>query len=143
MASRPAGMTPLFAIPRVGPLSDVGRVVTDNSSDATYAVDSGGGRWVRKMYVNTGYQPVIAEALGWLIGREIGICVPDAAVHGSGDDLSWLSSYIPHAQHWDGSKAHFIVNINELGAALTLDAVLHNHDRHRQNILLVPEGDEC
>jgi hypothetical protein len=49
-----------------------------------------------------------------------------------------LSGYIEHASHWDGSRAHFVKNVEEFGAMLTLDAVLFNDDRHRKNILLTP-----
>ncbi|WP_426755664.1 hypothetical protein [Myxococcus sp. Y35] len=123
-------------------MSDHGPVDVDHSSEAVFAIDGDGRRWVRKKMLFTGWQPILAESLGWLISREIGVRAPVGAVCGSGDELSWLSAYVPHALHWQRNYVHFVRNIDEFGAMLTLDALLYNADRHAKNILLVPEQGE-
>ncbi|MBZ4335487.1 MULTISPECIES: phosphatidylinositol 4-kinase [unclassified Corallococcus] len=130
------------AIERVSAVVDARAVEVDHSSEAVFAVDGSGRKWVRKKMLYTGWQPILAESLGWLIGRDIGVRAPVGAICGSGDELSWLSSYVPNALHWQRNYAHFVQNIDEFGAMLALDALLYNADRHAKNILLVPEQGE-
>jgi len=131
-----------YGIERVSGVLDSGLVQVDHSSDAVYAIDGQGRRWVRKKMASTGWQPILAESLGWLIAKELGVRTPEGAVCGSGDQLSWLSAHIPNALHWQRNSAHFVKNLDELGAMLTLDALLYNGDRHAKNILVVPGQNE-
>jgi hypothetical protein len=101
-----------------------------------WAIDDQGRRWVRKHVEQCGFEAVLAEAVGWLIARAIGVPVPDAAVSGAEDDLSWLSSWVSDATHWDPARAHLIGNVDEFGRMLALDAILFNEDRHARNMLL-------
>jgi hypothetical protein len=138
-------MRPLFGrvIERVSGVMDGGPVQVDHSSEAVYAMDGKGRRWIRKKMAFTGWQPILAESLGWLIARDLGVRTPEGAVCGSGDQLSWLSAYIPNALHWQRSLAHFVKNLDDLGAMVTLDALLYNGDRHAKNILVVPGQNEA
>jgi hypothetical protein len=123
-------------VTRVLSVSDQSLVLVENTSNVTYAADGEGRRWVRKHVTNTGAQPMLAEILGWLLARELGIPVPDGAVAGTGNDVSWLSSYVADVTHWEPARAHLITNLDGLGGALALDAIILNADRHAGNILL-------
>ncbi|MBN1208217.1 MAG: hypothetical protein JXB05_25370 [Myxococcaceae bacterium] len=130
------------ALTRASGLVDGKLVDAENSSEAVYSMDALGRRWVRKKMLYTGWQPILAESIGWLLAREIGLRVPAGAVGGTGNELSWLSAYIGDALHWQRGLAHFVKNIDEFGAMLTLDAIIFNDDRHSKNILLVPDQGE-
>lgn len=134
----------LFAHPieRVTGVLDVRAVEVDHSSEAVFAIDGAGRKWVRKKMLFTGWQPILAESIGWLIGRELGVRMPMGAICGSGDELSWMSSFVPNALHWEAKYVHFVQNLDQFGAMLTLDALLYNDDRHAKNILLVPDQSE-
>jgi hypothetical protein len=109
---------------------------------ADYVVDSSGREWVRKKEINTGFQPLLAEAFGSLFASELGVRVPIPAVQEYGNQKAWLSRRIPLVTHWDETKIPFIENLDELGRILALDALLANEDRHRGNILLQSTGQE-
>ncbi|MBZ4419379.1 hypothetical protein [Myxococcus sp. RHSTA-1-4] len=86
---------------------------------------------------------MLAELVGWFLGRDLGAPVPDAAILFPGRaDAAWLSAYIPHPIHWEAHHAHFVTNLDAFGAMLALDAIIHNHDRHKMNILLTPGAEE-
>lgn len=123
-------------VPRVARVVSLGRVEVPNTSDVRWALGDDGHRWVRKHVEQCGYEAILAEVVAWLIGRAIGVPMPDAAVNGTGDDLSWLSSSVPDATHWDPARAHLVSNADSFGRALALDAVIFNEDRHARNILL-------
>jgi hypothetical protein len=127
-----------YTIPRVGEVLDLGKVPVQNSSEAVYAVDSSRRRWVRKRVLEMGHEALLAEALGWLLARHLSVPIPDAALAGSGEDASWLSSAVPLVKHWSEAEAMRVRNIRAIGRVLMLDAVLMNGDRHAGNILLAP-----
>lgn len=116
-------------------------VEVEHTSGADYFKDSLGRPWIRK--VNMGWQELLAELIGWFIGNELGVPQPGGAFYkGEGTEVGWLSAEIASPLHWHGSHAHFVQNIDGLGAMLTLDALIHNHDRHAKNILLTSTGEE-
>lgn len=120
-----------------------GPVDVPHTSEADYFVDGLGRRWVRKSLAQIGWQELLAEIVGWFLGRQLGVPVPDAAVLSPGsEDAAWLSAYIPHTVHWEAHHAHFVTDLNGFGAMLALDAIIHNHDRHKMNILLAPGAEE-
>jgi phosphoinositide 3-/4-kinase-like protein len=129
---------PIHTIQRVGELLDVGRVPVQNSSEAVYSVDSLGRRWVRKRVSEMGHEALLAETLGWLLARHFSVPIPDAAVSGTGEGVSWLSAALPLVKHWGEAEAGRVRNLRAVGRALMLDAVLMNGDRHAGNILLAP-----
>jgi hypothetical protein len=119
----------------------VANVEVEHISAADYFKDSLGRPWIRK--VNLGWQELLAELIGWLLGKELGVPQPAGAFYkGAGPEMGWLSAEIASPFHWHGSHAHFVQNIDGLGAMLTLDALIHNHDRHAKNILLTSTGEE-
>lgn len=126
-------------IPRVAGLVDFGPVPGSHGGDAHYVADKEGRRWVRKREVDTGFQPLLGEAAGWLIGRRLGVPIPDgAACDLPSAERAWLSAQIQPVVHWDPGQVSKIDNLADLGAMLTLDVVIHNADRHAGNILLQP-----
>lgn len=91
-----------------------------------------------------GFQVILAEAIGWLLGGRIGVPIPDAAVYSKSMERSWLSRAVesPAPTHFNPGFALRISNLGDLGAMMALDVLILDEDRHRQNILLQPEPDE-
>jgi hypothetical protein len=119
------------------------RVPVDATHEAVWAITEDGRRWVRKRVGDLNWHGLLAEAVGWMVAREIGAPVPDGAcLELQGDERSWLSERISPALHWDPLRIHTIDNVDELGAILALDALILNRDRHDQNLLLQPAPDE-
>lgn len=111
-------------------------VPIENGSDAYYAVDPAGGRWVAKPTL--GANQVVAEAIGWELSRALSVPTPDAACVGP-VPVTWLSSALPHVAHWDAADVFRITNMDDLGRMLALDVLIGNWDRHVGNILLTPD----
>lgn len=128
-------------IPRIESIADVDQVAVENSSDAVFTCDAQGQAWIRKREANTGCEPLLAEAIGWLLGRELDVPIPDASVCLVAAERSWLSRRVPDVVHWDPESYLFIKNSDGLGFMLTLDLILLNEDRHAGNILLQPDPD--
>jgi hypothetical protein len=119
----------------------VAQVEVEHTSGADYFKDPLGRPWVRK--VDMGWQELLAELVGWYLGNALGVPQPHGAFFkGPGTEVGWLSALISSPLHWNGAHAHFVKNLEGLGAMLTLDALIHNHDRHAKNILLTSMGDE-
>ena len=129
-------------IERVSRLGSARPVPIPNSSDAAWVQDASGRDWVIKWEESTGFQPLLAEALCWLLGQQLGVLQPAGAVFLEGERRAWLSKRVPQVAHWDASRSHFLTNPSELGAMLALDAIAHNADRRSDNILLQPSPDE-
>jgi hypothetical protein len=123
---------------------DGGFVPIENGSEARWAIDSSGRQWVRKRESDTGFQPLLAEAASYLLGLKLQLCQPQGAVFHDGHEWSWMSQRIVAAgEHWHGDMRDLIVNPDEVGRMLTLDALIINEDRHRRNILVEPVYDEA
>lgn len=119
-------------------------VPVDNGSEARWARDASGRQWVRKREADTGFQPLLAEAACYLLGLELQVRQPPAAVFHDGQDWSWMSERIRVAgEHWHPDMRDLIANLDEVGRMITLDALTFNEDRHRRNILVEPVGDEA
>lgn len=129
-------------IERVDTLGASRAVPVANSSEAAWVQDASGRAWVIKWEENTGFQELIAEALSWMIGDQIGVLQPRGAVFVDGSLRAWMSERVPNVVHWNASHAHLLTNADQLGAALALDAITLNEDRHAGNILLQPNPDE-
>lgn len=112
-----------------------------NASAARFCVAADGRRFVRKRLQEISYDGLLAEILGWLLARELGVPVPAGAVTGEGEDLSWLSEVVM-GSHWVKEKIHFVANPDDLGRMLTFDALVFNPDRHAENIMLTAGFDE-
>jgi hypothetical protein len=120
-------------IKRFPSVVDLSPVPVPNACDAVYATD-GARKWVRKPLM--GADGLLAEALGFMLGRELRAPIPEGAVTGPPEDVSWLSEFLPDIQHWDTSHVNFIVNYPEVGRLIALDALLLNDDRHAGNLVL-------
>ncbi len=131
----------MVRIQRISQIMRLTRVPVPHTNEATYALDPGGRRWVAKREADMGCEALLAEALTWLLAREIGAPVPDAAFCDDPDERSWLSEWIPHAKHWSASSAGPIRNLEGAASILALDAVVFNEARHGGNLLLVPDVD--
>lgn len=130
-------------IPRYSHVDVESKVPVMCGSDPTYVVTPDGRRWVRKTEGYTGFQPLISEAIAWLLAKELAVPVPDAAfVEGSDDDRGWLSAHIRETRHWQVSYSHLVRNWDRMGSFIALDAIIFNDDRHRENILLAKDGAE-
>lgn len=142
-SSRPVSQFPLFATGHIQRVRSVTRgdlVHVVNSSEAYFAVCDRGRSWVLKEELEVGPQPIIAEAIGWLVGNEMGVRSPDAGYIRDDDSrVAWLSEYL-NANHWGPSTPERLEDPAELGAILALDAVILNEDRHERNFLVLPVG---
>lgn len=101
--------------------------------------DANGDLWVLK---NLPPRGVLAEAIGALLGRQLGVPIRE---FGCFDDTrlgkGWLSSYATHSSHWHRRRLYDLSNFGDLGRMLVLDAIIYNEDRNAQNIIF-EQGDE-
>ena len=115
---------------------DIGpRVSVRNSSEAHYATDAKGRRWVRKSATEITEGGLLAEALYLLLAKELEVPTADGAVH-CGSDLAWLSLVIRPVTHWDPHLAPTVKNLPEIGRIVALDGIVGCWDRHPGNLLL-------
>lgn len=78
-----------------------------------------------------------------LLGELLAVPQPRGAVYLDGTEWSWMSERIEAAgEHWDPDMRDLVVNLDELGRVLALDALVFNEDRHRRNLLVQPVDDE-
>lgn len=129
-------------IERVSQLGGETEVPVQNSSEAAWTQDISGRQWVIKWENNTGVEPLLAEAICWLLGESLGVPQPKVAVFSDGIRWAWMSERIPQVVHWDPERVDLLINHLDFGATLALDAISHNEDRHSGNILLQPAPDE-
>ena len=117
------------------------RVPVPNAADVRFAnVDHEKG-WIVKAETDAGPNAMLAEALGYLIGRRLHVPIPDAAIFGSGTSAAWLSRAVPFCTHWNPAHAMRVENLDGLGRMMALDVIILNSDRHPRNILLGTESD--
>jgi hypothetical protein len=131
-----------WRIERISRLGTERSIPVPNSSEAHWVQDASGRRWVIKWEDDTGVEPLLAETVSWLLGDEIGVPQPKAAVFLDENHRAWMSEVVPNVVHWEPRHAHLLINAQQLGAMLALDAICHNEDRHLGNILVQPDPDE-
>lgn len=91
-----------------------------------------------------GSRGVYCEALASLLGAEIEAAVPAGAMAElAGVGRVWLSADVGLALPWDSGNPGGFDNVDAVGAAVALDAVLYNEDRHPGNALLTEAEDEA
>lgn len=129
-------------IPLIASVTRFARVPVPHTNDATYALDAEGNEWVAKREADMGCEALLAEALTWLIARQVGVRVPDAAFCTDPGERAWLSRRLPNAIHWSAELASQIANREEAGAIIALDAVVFNEARHGRNLLVTGSGKE-
>ena len=108
-----------------------------HNSRPVYATDDAARRWVWKKEMRA--DDVLAEALGWLLSRALGVPTPDAATVGMRGSASWATELIDAPLHWGQLRGAVLVNPDAVGAMIGLDVLLGNPDRHASNILCVPQ----
>lgn len=98
-----------------------------------YVVSDPSGRW----WVYKRLQPrgILAESVGGLLGRLLGVEVPEFAVFDEEDGRGWLSALVLDPHHWDRSRVGALANPEGIGRMLTLDAIIHNEDRNTENFI--------
>ena len=125
-------------------VADGPRIEVPHTSEACWARDASGRQWVRKRESYTNWEPLLAEAASYLLGLELKVRQPHAAVFHDDDGWSWMSERVVAAgEHWSADMRDLIDNPEELGRMLALDALIFNEDRHRRNILVEPVNDEA
>ena len=102
-------------------------------------IQDGTGRlWVRKDVGASDMpaQGLLGELLGWFLGRQVGVPIPDAAIwRGHQSGIAWMSAYLDSVLAWDPALAD-CYDLSDLGAILALDVVLLNRDRNAGNLLM-------
>ncbi|MCB9528064.1 MAG: hypothetical protein H6701_06650 [Myxococcales bacterium] len=144
MSSDQIELIPAQRLERLDGVTDGELVTIPNGSEARWARDTTGRLWVRKRESDTGFQPLLAEAMSHLLGRLLGVRQPMAAVYHDGTEWSWMSRAIRGAlEHWSPSMRDRIANLDEVARMLVLDVLTLNEDRHQQNILVEAVEDEA
>ena len=84
---------PLFTggIETLTGVTDGPLVPIENGSEARWAMYASGRQWVRKREADTGFQPLLAEAISFLLARRLGVRQPDGAISSDESGLSWMS----------------------------------------------------
>lgn len=131
--------TPLVLGARIARLDNLilgAPVPVPNGSEARWARSLDGRTWVWKSEGMSGYQALLAEAVSWLLGRALGVRQPEVAVAQVDAEWSWLSEVVKPSKHWSAEDRDYIINLDETGRMLALDALVGNGDRHAQNVLV-------
>ncbi len=121
-------------IPRVrGPFTQAAVDLELRGAHHPYVVRDASQRWwVLKPLPARG---ILAEAAGGLLGRLLGVKVPELAVLDDDERHGWLSAFVHDAHHWDRSRMGALANPEALGRMLALDAIIHNEDRNAENFI--------
>jgi len=88
----------------------------------------------------SGADALVAEVIGWHVGRWLGVPIPDAAIFAEPGGSSWCSAVVPDVMHWDVAHLMDIENVDALGALMALDVVTMEVDRHAGNLLIGVES---
>jgi hypothetical protein len=128
------------AIPRVhGPFERAEDDLELQGAHHPYVVSDPSRRWwVLKPLQARG---ILAEAIGGLLGRLIGVEVPEFAVFDEEGRRGWLSAFVRDAHHWDRSRVGALANPDGIGRMLALDAIIYNEDRNTENFIFEPQDE--
>ena len=105
------------------------RVPVPHTNEATYALDAVGQLWIAKREADMGCEALLAEAVGWLLAKRLGVPIPEGAFDPI--ERAWLSAYVPNTVHWEPEFCDSLRNPHESGAILTLDLVIFNESPSR------------
>lgn len=121
-------------IPRVrGPFVRAEEDFVLQGAHRPYVVSDPSGRWW--VYKRLPPRGILAESVGGLLGRLIGVEVPEFAVFDEEDARGWLSALVRDPHHWDRSRVGVLANPDGIGRMLALDAIIHNEDRNTENFI--------
>jgi hypothetical protein len=132
----------LWTIERVLEITD-GSIVRGVCDEHRVSMSPDGRTWIRKRVLTAGCQQLMAEAICWLLARELNLAVPLGAVFVCDTDeneTSWLSREVSPILHWGESSFEQVENLETLGGLIALDVLTLNNDRHAGNLLLQPKG---
>lgn len=125
----------------VDQVTSYGKVTSPNTNAVEYVVDDDAREWVLKREME-GFNSVLSEAIGYCLSRLVGVPTPEGGILLESKDMPlWMCRRVPDVTHWDVSHMHKVINLDQVGAMLALDAVIGNADRHAGNILLEPRAD--
>lgn len=121
-------------IPRVrGPFEKAEEDFELQGAHHPYVVSDPSGRWwVLKPLRARG---ILAESVGGLLGRLMGVEVPEFAIFDEDDQRGWLSAFVLDPHHWDRPRVRALANPDGIGRMLALDAIIHNEDRNTENFI--------
>lgn len=133
-----------YAFPRYSDYFASDRPPLDTSASPRFVKTITDNRdWLLKLDEDSGPQEIVAEAVCWLLGREFGVKLPNAAIFANGSRRGWMSELVPAIQNWSPEFRDQIINLDEVGRMLALDAIVGNPDRHGGNILVEFQPDEA
>lgn len=118
-------------------LQPVTSIALRGATRPTMQVDGDGRLWVAKRLA---HERIRGEVVGFLLGRELGVPVPEIALGPPGSGLC-LSHYKEAPEHWSIEVLPAVSNYEGLGRMLALDAIIGNQDRNARNILFQPLED--
>ncbi len=126
-----ANLFPTVAIQRVIRRDEIGQ------HRPALCQDSDGGKWWAKSRDDMLWNGMLAEATFFALAQCVGAAVPRAAVADVPDmGWCWLSRHVEYTAHWRDKNPESFANADAVGAAVALDALLHNEDRHEANVLV-------
>lgn len=126
-----ANLFPTVAIQRVIRRDEIGQ------HRPALCQDREGGMWWAKSRDDMLWNGMLAEATFSGLAQYLGAAVPPAAAADVPDmGWCWLSQNVDSAAHWRYENPESFGNADAVGAAVALDAVLHNEDRHEANVLV-------
>src|SRR5689334_6622864 len=99
-------------LPIVTGLVDGEPVPVTHTGEARYSIDATGQHWVRKREPSFGFQQVLAEAITWVLGRRLGVPIPDGAVCIDRGEMSWLSRRVECVVEWNPVQTSFVINLD-------------------------------
>lgn len=126
-----ANLFPTVAVQRVIRRDEIGQ------HRPALCQDAQGRLWWAKAHEDMLWNGMLAEATFCALARVVDAAVPDGALaHVPGMGWCWLSRDVESVAHWSDVSPEGFGNADRVGAAIALDAVLHNEDRHEANVLV-------
>lgn len=134
-----------FARQRLGTISatflqKTGVVPVANRSNALFMLDTrNGDQYVVKRGIHS--TDLVAEAVGWLLSRELSVRTPEAAFV-TGERAGWASRLVDAAMNWAPDDAGLCDPV-DVARIFVLDALVGNTDRHNDNVLVFDVGGDA
>lgn len=94
----------------------------------------GGERWVAKSHATIKLHGLRAEAVSTLVAQVLGVPTPVGAVCDMAGYRWWCSELLQPSHPWE--NGHKLTNSAACASIVLLDLLIHNEDRHRDNLLI-------
>lgn len=124
-------MTPLRIVVPELLGEEVPRPHTKKAHDLTTL---GGERWVAKSQATIKLHGLRAEVVSTLVAQVLDVPVPEGALCQLAGVWWWCSNFLTPAHPWE--KGQRLVNAAACARIVLLDLLVHNEDRHRDNLLI-------